>query len=925
MKVSVLNRLVRMVLCLLAVIAVTGTVLVASDLLYGPIRSPQKSDGQIPSLPDELRALTVRTQDNADFPSQPNLPAKLLQQELDDLISFAQTYHYNALFFEVVGQADAFYSSQLLPTSAALTGEQGEDTFFDPLAYLVEQGNAAGLQIYAVIDPYDVSATPAEGSPAAQHPEWVMENQMLNPSIPEVQNLLGRVAGELSQYDIAGVVLSGVDSAAFDEVANYGDCLADTAQAMRAVLRTDNGQRLGMVVSGGAISQDGSPVCQSALEAGALDFLVGTASGAQGEELVKELSAWQALCGEVAYYPLHAISDETAFTHAVDNALYYERQMGVPGIVISNYGSLHTDRRTAAYQVAAAFQQDTSPLPIDLSYPQTFSVTRPTSGITLTYDWTNYFITGTSDPEKPLTIDGQEIPRYTETGLWGYLVDLAYGTNTFTISQGSSSETVTIQRLQPSGTSTIDNLVKSSLYPSNSEAVLEGDALKLSCTAPAGGSVSASVGGLTVQLEPVDSAQEGVPLTYQATLDLSALTTPGEVTNLGVVTYRLTYNGLVSTQQSAGEVYAAGAGAIPVAKMKTYVVPSNANPADDGEYRSVLKRDCVDYITENTGSYYKLSYGGYVLKSTVDILEGDGDAENQVTQMTLRQEDKGEKLLLTGTVRPAFVTQLEEDTLRVTLYHTGGFENLNPAALQSELCQSITAEEQEDGSVELAFHLQEGVTLLGWDVQFEENTTIIYLKKAPLFQRETAQPLSGLVVAIDPGHGGDDPGALGVPGESGPTEKQLNLANAYALQRRLEALGATVHLLQEDTSMTLNDRMERTAQLDADVFISCHHNSISELVDSNEVSGIEVYYYEDQAGPFAQAAGASLAEDTGRRLRWVEQSYYRVTMTTLCPAILVESGYICNPLEYGEICDPFAMFCYGNAIADAVVQYFSTL
>ena len=125
--------------------------------------------------------------------------------------------------------------------------------------------------------------------------------------------------------------------------------------------------------------------------------------------------------------------------------------------------------------------------------------------------------------------------------------------------------------------------------------------------------------------------------------------------------------------------------------------------------------------------------------------------------------------------------------------------------------------------------------------------------------------------------------------------------------------------------MTLNDRMERTAQLDADVFISCHHNSISELVDSNEVSGIEVYYYEDQAGPFAQAAGASLAEDTGRRLRWVEQSYYRVTMTTLCPAILVESGYICNPLEYEEICNPFAMFCYGNAIADAVVQYFSTL
>ena len=923
MKASLPRRFARAALGLLAAAAVAGTALAASDLLYGTIRQPEPA-GQIPALPEQLRALTIRTQDNADFPSQPNLPAKLLQAELDELVDFAGEYGYNALFFEAVGQSDAFYRSQLLPTSAALTGQQGKDTFFDPLAYLVEAGNAAGLQVYAVVDPYDVSASPAEGSPAAQHPEWVMENQLLDPSIPEVQSLLSRVAGELAQYDVAGVVLSGVDSAAFDEVSDYGDCLADTAQAMRAVLRTEEGQRLGMVVSGGLSSEE-PPLCQPALEAGALDFVVGTASGAQGQELVEELTAWQALCGDAAYYSLHAVSDDTAFNHAVDNALYYERQAGLPGIVISNYGSLHTQRRTAAYQVAAAFRQDISPLPIDLTYPQTFAVTRPVGGITLSYDWTNYFITGTSDPQLPLTINGTEVPRDTETGLWGYLVDLAYGDNTFTISQGDSCETVTIRRLQPTGASTIDNLVKSSLYPANPEVVLEGEELKLSCTAPAGGSVSASVKGLTVQLEPVDTAQEGVPLTYQATLDLSSLATPGEVTKLGPVTYRLTYGGLVSTQQSAGEVYAAGEGAVPVARMKTYVVPSNANPADDGEYRSVLKRDCVDYITENTGNYYKLSYGGYVLKSAVDILEGDADAENQVTQMVLRQEEKGEKLLLTGTARPAFTTQLEGDTLRVTLYNTSGFENLNTAALESALCRSISAQEQEDGSVELSFQLQEDVALLGWDVQFEETTAVIYLKKAPTFQRETAQPLSGLVVAIDPGHGGEDPGALGVPGESGPTEKQLNLANAYALQRRLEALGATVHLLQEDESMTLNDRMEKTAQLDADVFISCHHNSISELVDSNTVSGIEIYYYEDLAGPFAQAAGASLAEDTGRRLRWVEQSYYRVTMTTLCPAILVESGYICNPVEYEGICSPFSMFCYGNAIADAVVQYFSAL
>ena len=103
MKASLPRRFARAALGLLAAAAVAGTALAASDLLYGTIRQPGPA-GQIPALPEQLRALTIRTQDNADFPSQPNLPAKLLQEELDELVDFAVKYGYNALFFEAVGQ-----------------------------------------------------------------------------------------------------------------------------------------------------------------------------------------------------------------------------------------------------------------------------------------------------------------------------------------------------------------------------------------------------------------------------------------------------------------------------------------------------------------------------------------------------------------------------------------------------------------------------------------------------------------------------------------------------------------------------------------------------------------------------------------------------------------------------------------------------
>ncbi len=92
--------------------------------------------------------------------------------------------------------------------------------------------------------------------------------------------------------------------------------------------------------------------------------------------------------------------------------------------------------------------------------------------------------------------------------------------------------------------------------------------------------------------------------------------------------------------------------------------------------------------------------------------------------------------------------------------------------------------------------------------------------------------------------------------------------------------------------------------------------------NSNKVEGIEVYYYNGQSQVFAENIGANLASVTGRKLRFVNWSWYRVTMLTSCPAVLVESGYICSPAEFDRIASDFGMFQYANGVADAVLQYF---
>ncbi len=926
------GTVIRTLLASLAILAVTFTVLSASDLFHGEIIKREFPEG-IPATPETLRAMTVRTQGNADFPSAPGLPAKEMQAELDEIAAFANTYGYNAIFFEAVPECDAFYQSEILPSSSFWTGKQGGFTFFDPLRYLTNISKTYNIQVYAVVDAFGVAA---EGRASASPVDSdLIANGLLDPDAQKVQSLLPAVVKELTgRYDVAGVVFAGVDSKALDSP-SYAESLSKILSDSHDSIRQKGAQRLGIVVNSNLLSNERDFV-SAPVQAGDLDFvvtsMVSDADTADGVKLLQtELSGWEQLCenASIPYYPLHIASDETIFTHSIDNSFYFERQFGAGGSVISNYGSLHTERRMAAYSLASSFRQQPSESMPDLSYSRTFQVTRPAESITLSdtayTTWKNYFITGTSNPDLPVLYNGKEVDRPNENGLWGVLVDVEVGTNNYTFSQNGTERTVQIIRKEPAqAPDTISTITKSSVYPANPEAVLAGRGLKLSCTAPAGGKVTARVGGLTTELEPVSSAEDGVAVTYQQTLDLSSLAVAGQVKRIGPVTYSLSYNGMNSSQQSAGEVYVAGAGAEPVARINSSFVPISSNGKDDGEYTTVLKGGCVDTIVENNGGgYYLLSSGGYALKSTVEILEGKETAVSEVSSILLRQVEKGEQLVITSTKRPAFTGEMADGSVRVTLYNLSGFEQMDTSVLNSTLCSSIESSIAEDGStVTLTFQLNPGCELTGWNVQFDGENTVIYLKQKPRLQRNTGTPLAGVTILLDPGHGGTDPGAASVPYNAGPWENILNYADSCALQSRLEALGATVHLTQRNETMTLNERMAMAEQVDADMFISSHHNSLSEQVDSNKVEGIEVYYYNGQSQVFAENIGANLASVTGRKLRFVNWSWYRVTMLTSCPAVLVESGYICSPAEFDRIASDFGMFQYANGVADAVLQYF---
>ena len=127
-----------------------------------------------------------------------------------------QATNFNTVFFQIRGMSDAFYNSQYEPWSQYLSSERGADPGWDPLAYLIEEAHARGIEVHAWLNPYRYStSSESHGNLsddyATTHHEWLMDygsfTKILNPGMPEVrQRICDVVADIITKYDVDGIV-----------------------------------------------------------------------------------------------------------------------------------------------------------------------------------------------------------------------------------------------------------------------------------------------------------------------------------------------------------------------------------------------------------------------------------------------------------------------------------------------------------------------------------------------------------------------------------------------------------------------------------------------------------------------------------------------------------------------------------------------
>ncbi|MDE7039331.1 MAG: family 10 glycosylhydrolase, partial [Lachnospiraceae bacterium] len=189
----------------------------------------------------EMRGVWVASVENLDYPASPTVSAEELRAQADTVLDGVERNGFNAVFLQVRPCSDAFYPSKIYPWSRYLTGQQGTapDADFDPLEYWVSGAHKRGLELHAWINPYRIARDPAEweslaeGSPARQHPDWVVpygEGYYFNPALPEVRQLVIDGVMEIAEnYQVDGIHLDDYfyPGADFNDGASYAALGAD--------------------------------------------------------------------------------------------------------------------------------------------------------------------------------------------------------------------------------------------------------------------------------------------------------------------------------------------------------------------------------------------------------------------------------------------------------------------------------------------------------------------------------------------------------------------------------------------------------------------------------------------------------------------------------------------------------------------------
>lgn len=405
--------------------------------------------------------------------------------------------------------------------------------------------------------------------------------------------------------------------------------------------------------------------------------------------------------------------------------------------------------------------------------------------------------------------------------------------------------------------------------------------------------------------------------------------------------------------------YAGVAGRSKMCEITSLCETMPANVVDDCvPYSSPLPAGTFDYIsseyTYGGSKYYRLASGRNILASKTKLIaQGYNLPQNKVSVVASSSNSDATTIKFGFTWKVPFnvavknqsyipssqasggslyaVTAFNGKYVDITFSHSGnvvGKINVSGSKIVSA-AQWIT--DSKAKTLTLRLTLRTPGRFYGYSVGYTSDGCLTLKIKA-----KPASSLSGSVIMIDAGHGGNDSGAICAynPNNSKKYEKQINLLLAQKIKAKLEARGATVIMTRSnDTYVSLNARANMGRTKNPDMFIAVHCDSS----ESASPMGTTAYYYQAYSFPLASAVHkrivsaykSSIYSGAGSATlnkidRGTNMYPFRVTRIEECPAVLIEYGFVSNIRECKLLWSDSVQERLAQATVDGIADYIAS-
>lgn len=598
------------------------------------------------------------------------------------------------------------------------------------------------------------------------------------------------------------------------------------------------------------------------------------------------------------------------------------------------------------YSVTDIIADDvTSEIPVQAETEVPFNVTSPSkSGITVTEPL--FTITGTSNPQKPLLVNGVEVSRI-ESGEFSFDVTLTAGKNTFAFESDGYTVIYTVN---------YKFTVIKAYAPYEKQTYEAGSGFVATvCARVNSSSVTAAFNGQTVNLLPQPHNDDDEFINFSGTFTLPG----GNDTdlNLGKIKFTAVCDGLTESYNSADIICLRDTALdrtqiVEIITEQAETFDGNTTDNASRPTNSYLPKGTVDYKVggivydaDSGNSYYNLRCGKRVYIDKKDppntsrtavstIYQGELPEYNNLTLGEISQSGNhtyftfntewkapfaveiGPQNYTNPQTRDYSVTAITYGYVDIKFFYSqsinGSFDlGDNPLFGSAEIIPAA------DGYT-LRLYLNSIGAFYGWNAEYNADGQLVFEFLNPP-KVNGVNDLTGLKIVIDVGHGGIDTGALGLRPDVNP-EKERNLNLALYLKSQLESYGATVIISRtSDVAESADARCNFLRRQGADLCISIHHDSST----SSSANGGSIFCF----NAFSDKATKCVFDRTlaGNFYNVTNKGwhYFYLARVTSCPVVLTENGFISNPTDFVGITDENVNVLKARAITDGILDYFN--